>query len=167
MRAIVIALGLCVALAGCGQKSEKEKTTTIDTNNGSVTVSGNGTHMVVKSDNGQSTVEYNAGGNVHADMPDFAPLYPGARVTASIAGSGNTGGKGAMVTISTPDAPDAVIAFYKKHAAAAGFTDKMTMNSGDSTMYVATKDKASLQVTASKTGDGTQVQVTWSNGQNI
>jgi hypothetical protein len=164
MRALkMMMLGLCVAIAGCGQKSDK--TTTITGSNGSMTVTGNGSHMVIKSDNGKSTVEYSAGGDVHADMPDFAPLYPGAKVTSSMNGTGNGGNSGAMVTM-TVSAPAAdVITFYKQKATAAGFTEKMTMNEGNAQMYIAAKDKKSLQVTATSGGDGTQVQIVWANGQ--
>src|SRR5271154_983271 len=115
MRAVFVALSLslCVAAAGCGQKIGKGTTVTIPGQNGAVTVSTSGDQMTMKSADGKAMVEINSNGLGHANLPDYAPLYPGAKVTASISGTGNDGG-GAMVAFNVSAAPSDVIAFYKQ-----------------------------------------------------
>lgn len=165
MRTAVVALsvGICFVAAGCGQKSNT-KTVTIAGKDGNVTVSGNDQHMVIKSENGNATVEYSAQGMVHANMPDYAPLYPGAKVSSSVSSNGNNS-SGAMVTFSVSAAPADVVAFYKQKAHAAGFSDTMNTATDNSMAFIATKDKKTLEVVASKSSDGTQAQVIWSSGQ--
>jgi len=164
---VALSLGICLVAAGCGQKSDQNKTTTIAGNGGSVVYSGNGDHMVIKSTNGNATVEYSSTGMVHANMPDFAPLYPGAKVTSSVSGTNtnSNGGSGAMVTFTVPASQSDVIAFYKQKAGAAGLGETMNMDQGNTMMFVAGKEKKSLQVVATKTDSGTQAQVIWGNGE--
>jgi hypothetical protein len=165
MRVSVAALGLsvCLAVASCG-KSDNGKTVVYSGNNGTVTAtqSGNGEHVVVHSASGNETVEFNSNGLANVSMPDFAPLYPGAKVTSSINATGANGG--AMVAFTTSAAPGDVIAFYKQKSAAAGLASTFDMSQGDNMSYVAAKDKKSLQVIAAKSSNGTQATVTWTAG---
>jgi hypothetical protein len=168
MRAIVVALGLsvCVLVAGCGQKSDKDKTVTISGNDGNVTIAGNNEHMVVKSADGNATVDINANGIARANMPDFAPLYPGAKVTSSISGDNSRDGTtGAMVMFTVAAAPADVIAFYKQKADAAGLPQTMSADVNNTVMFSATKDKKTITVSATKSNDTTQVQVVWGSGK--
>jgi hypothetical protein len=165
MRVAVVAsfLGAILAVAACGQKSDSNKTVTISGNNGKVTISGNSQQMTMKSDDGKTTVEYNTDGLGHADMPAFAPLYPGAKVLSSVASAGN-GGKGAMVAFTVAAAPSDIVAFYKQKASAAGLVETLNATEAGGMTFMASKDKMMVEVIATKSADGAQVQVIWSNG---
>jgi hypothetical protein len=162
MRAAFVALSLsvCVIVAGCGKSSER----TYATKDGNVTVTSSGNnaeHMTVNSANGTATIDINANGGAHAAMPDFAPLYPGAKVTSSIVGNNSNGSKGAQVSFTVAASPSDVIAFYKKNIDAAGLPQTLNMSQGDSMMLVAGKDKKSVAVTVTKQDAGSQVLVIW------
>jgi hypothetical protein len=160
MRLITIAAVIAAAtlVAGCDQ--QPSKTVKIKGKDGSVTISGNTEHMTVKSDDGKTTVEINSNGLGNQKLPDFAPVYPGAKVQGSVAAQTEGGG---TFAIETSDAPDKVIAFYKDRAKSAGLAEKLSMTSNGSVTYMASADdgKKSLQVIASKTDAGSQVQVYW------
>lgn len=144
-------------LSGCGKKDTKVYT---DSNGNTVAMSNSGDgHMTVTGADG-AKVEIGAGSE--AKMPSWLPLYPGAKVTASFTGQGKEGA-GGMVSFTTADAPEAVIAFYKQKAGASGMADTMNMNSGGTLVYIASNEKAKTQlsVSASKGGDGTTGQVNW------
>ena len=156
-----------MVLAGCGKKHEEEsRHITISGKDGNVTISGNGEHFTMKSDNGKTTFEVNAGGlGANVKMPAFLPLYPGAKVQSSLAGTDGKGG-GGMVMFETGARPADVIGFYKQKSAAAGFTESFNMQSGDMTTFAsgAKEGKKGMQVVATKTDHGANVQVTWSGG---
>jgi CDGSH-type Zn-finger protein len=153
----VAMIGAAVTLAGCGKSNEKTYT---DGNGNSVTTSDNGDgHMTITGANGEK-VEFGTGAN--AKMPSDIPLYPGAKVTASFTGNGKDG-SGGVVTFTTTDSPDQVIAFYKQKADSIGLAQTMNMDMGGTKTYVAAsdKEKRTLSITATKSSDETTGQVTW------
>lgn len=100
--------------------------------------------------------------------PAFAAIYPGGEIDGQpTAGSGEAG-DGGMVTFTTDASPDAVVAFYKSRAEAAGLASTAGLNQGDARAYGAAgtgEDGASLQVVASPGEEGqTSVLLTWSAG---
>ena len=101
--------------------------------------------------------------------PAFAVLYPGAAVEEPATTAVGPDGEGGLVTFATDAAPDAVVAFYRQHAEAAGLTSVMGMNQGDARAYGAAgaqPNGASLQVVASPgETDRTSVQLTWNAGR--
>ncbi len=109
-----------------------------------------------------------AGPAAAPDAPAFAVLYPGATLeTAPVTATGPTG-PGGIATYTTDADPDAVIAFHRARAEAAGLSSSMAMNQGDARAYGATSvdGRANLQVVASATEDGpTSVQLSWSAGK--
>ena len=100
--------------------------------------------------------------------PVFAALYPGAEADAPATVASGPTGPGGLITFSTDATPDAVVAFYRQRAEAAGLSPIMAMNQGEARAYGAAArkaDGASLQVVASPDDDGrTSVQLTWSAG---
>lgn len=103
-----------------------------------------------------------------ADAPAFAVLYPGATIEGPAVTASGPAGPGGMVTYTTEADPDAVIAFHRTRAEAAGLATSMAMNQGDARAYGAAKPAvgAVLQVVASPTEAGeTSVQLSWSAGQ--
>ena len=100
--------------------------------------------------------------------PVFAALYPGAQADAPATVASGPTGPGGLITFTTDAAPEAVIAFYRQRAEAAGLAPVMAMNQGEARAYGAAArktDGATLQVVASP-GEGglTSVQLTWSAG---
>jgi hypothetical protein len=168
----VLSFGVCLAVASCG-RSDNGKTVVYSNGNGTVTASQNGDqeHVVVHSATGAATMDYSANGMTHMTMPDFAPLYPGAKVTSSLNESAATGG-GALVVFTTTSSPSDVIAYYKQKATAAGLTPTLDMTAGDTMTFIAntpnsvtTANKKALQVSASKSSDVTQVSMTFTTGK--
>jgi hypothetical protein len=164
MRAAIVALSLsvCVVVAGCGKGSEK--TVVIPGKDGNVTVtsSNDSQHMVMHSADGTATVDINSNGGANTKMPDFAPLYPGAKVTSSVVGANSKDGQqGAMVIFSVAASPTDVVAFYKQKATAAGLPQTMSADINNTQMFAAGKDKKSVTVSASASNGTTQVQVLW------
>ncbi len=100
--------------------------------------------------------------------PAFASLYPGASLDAPAVTASSPAGPGGLATYTTEADPDAVIAFHRARAEAAGLSSAMAMNQGEARAYGAANPAsgASLQVVASATGpDTTSVQLSWSAGR--
>jgi len=100
--------------------------------------------------------------------PAFAALYPGAQTDGPATVANGPTGPGGLITFTTDAGPDAVVAFYKQRAEAAGLAPVMAMNQGEARAYGAaarSTNGATLQVVASP-GEGglTSVQLTWSAG---
>ena len=100
--------------------------------------------------------------------PAFAALYPGAQADGPATVANGPTGPGGLITFTTDAAPDAVVAFYRQRAEAAGLAPVMAMNQGEARAYGAAARKengATLQVVAAP-GEGglTSVQLTWSAG---
>ena len=162
MRRYLLPLVCVAALTGCGRNQDQQHTVAINGNGGSVTVSGSGEHMTIHDANGKQTVEINSnGGSAPSNMPDFVAVYPGAKITASVAGAGN--GNGGMMVEQTSASIADVVTFYKKKSSDAGFAETMNMTMGGSTMFTATSPdkKKSLSVVASTANGATQAQITW------
>jgi hypothetical protein len=159
MRALILGIGLTCLLAACDQN--KQQGSVVVSQNGQVSVSANGEHLTVTDAKNKETVNYSSNGLASANLPSFVPLYPGAKVTTSVVGSGTANG-GTIVFV-TSDSPEAVIAYYKQKSAAAGFAQTANMNMGGMTMFTATADaqKKSLQVMASTQNGKTQGQIVW------
>ena len=100
--------------------------------------------------------------------PAFAAVYPGAQIDSPATLASGPTGPGGLITFTTDAAPDAVVAFYRQRAEAAGLAPVMAMNQGEARAYGAAARKengATLQVVAAP-GEGglTSVQLTWSAG---
>lgn len=105
---------------------------------------------------------------ISPDAPPFAVLYPGATLDAPAVTASSAAGPGGLATYTTEAGVDAVIAFHRAQAEAAGLSSAMAMNQGEARAYGAANpgSGASLQVVASATGaDTTSVQISWSAGR--
>jgi len=154
MRLVLVATAVAaVSLAACGKAEEKRQQPAVQ-----VTKDG----YTVTSKDGSATVVTGKAAAA-AKAPDFAPLYPGAKVESSVAGIGNDKADGGTLVYKVAAKPDAVVAFYKQKAAAEGFKTEMDANMGAANMFAA-GDEASgkaLQVIASAADGGSSVQVIW------
>lgn len=106
------------------------------------------------------------------NMPDYAPIYPGARIENVMEGtSSGEGGadSGGMVTFLTDADMETVARFYRERLDASGLTERSDVSMGSAMMLSATSAENSsnaVQVTLSPNdeGNGTRVSVTYSRG---
>jgi len=104
------------------------------------------------------------------NAPAFAVIYPGAELKGPATTAQGPAGPGGIVQFTTDAAPDAVIAFYRQRAEAAGLKPINSMNRGNAQAYSA-GDGADgrgqlMQVIATRVEDGpTDVQLDWTNGR--
>lgn len=77
------------------------------------------------------TVESGSGARAPANMPDFAPLYPGATIENSMTGtsSGESGAnRGGMVTLRVNDGAEQVAAFYRQALDRSNLSERNELN---------------------------------------
>jgi hypothetical protein len=103
-----------------------------------------------------------------AGAPRFAVIYPGGTPTGPATVAQGPSGPGGIVSFTTPSSPDAIIAYYRKAAEAAGLASVMAMNQGEARAYGAAAEDGSgklLRVVATPTEGGeTNVQLDWTAG---
>ena len=104
------------------------------------------------------------------NAPAFAVIYPGAELKGPATTAQGPSGPGGIVQFTTAATPEAVIAFYRQRAEAAGLKPINSMNSGDAQAYSA-GDGADgrgqlMQVIATRVEGGpTDVQLDWTAGR--
>jgi hypothetical protein len=147
---LVIGLGL----AGCGQSS----TTTVATPEGTVRTSADGSTTTLTGASGPSAT-FGAGATA-TQLPDFLPLYPGAKVLSSI-NAPQAGMQGGSVAFETNASPAEVVTFYKQKAAAQGLAETLSSTETDGMTYMASKDQTMVQVIASKGTNSTEIVLSW------
>lgn len=110
-RVMTIALAGALVLIGC---SDRQSRTITDPDTGE-----------------RVELETGAGARAPANMPDFAPLYPGSRIESSMAGSGtgeagsNSGG---MVVFHVSDGADQVASYYRAALDRSDLTERNEIN---------------------------------------
>ncbi|WP_332659473.1 hypothetical protein [Brevundimonas sp.] len=100
--------------------------------------------------------------------PVFAVVYPGGAVSGPATVAQGPDGPGGILSFTTDAAPEAVIAFYRQRAEAAGLASVMAMNQGEARAYGAAAEDGSgklLRVVATPVENGpTSVQLDWTAG---
>jgi hypothetical protein len=146
--------------AGCNKEKAAEKAAEkatggqvdIDSKTGQV-------NMKQKGPDGKETeVQLGQNTTLPADFPKSVPVYPGAKIMASV--SISQGENGHMLTLSTQDSVGAVLEFYKKNLS--GFKVDGELGGADTTILTMSSDSMTVSVTASKSSaDGsTMIQLT-------
>lgn len=98
----VILLGF--ALAGCGERETR------------IPVDGaNGENVTLRTGNAIAAP---------ANLPEFTPLYPGARIESVLEGNGSAGRQGGMVAFRTSDSTEKVAAYYRARLDASGLPER-------------------------------------------
>jgi len=122
-------LALLALLAGCGERNVERTVKTADGSTVKVEQAADGDHAKITATSADGTTTFSAGadGKWPEKMADYAPAYPGAKVTTSMAGTSDDG-TGGMVTFETSDSPQKVVDFYKPRAAAAGLGNVSNMD---------------------------------------
>lgn len=178
---ILAALGL-VMVAGCGEKAaEKAMETAVTAQGGSadVDIEGESMQITAKDEDGKTmtmnvdgdnaaftandgAVSVNVGENVElpAGMPKDVPLYPGMRVVTSIE---DTSENAVNISATTEDSIDKVTQYYKKEAAAHGWTEQMAQSMGEMQMLNYTKAGRLLNVMVVAADGQTGIQLTISS----
>jgi hypothetical protein len=144
---VIAASGLFVGLlAACGPSAPKEGTASINPVKGEAVVNlGKGEMAAVSM-------------KAPANLPPYAPAYPGATVQSSVAGIGGT--TGGMLAMMSADAPDQIMAFYKKAADGAGLKTVNETTSATRSTFMARDGEKNVGVNLSTVGPGrTMVQV--------
>jgi hypothetical protein len=144
----ILAGAAMLARAACGGNDATEESRgevaenasgTVDTEDGeasySVRQDGENSTLTVTGPDG-TTGKFVSGTGAADFLPDFAPLYPGAKVTGG-AGGDSQGGLGGMVGFETGDAAEEVIGWYKDQAGRQGMKIAAEMTMGDSRMLAA------------------------------
>jgi hypothetical protein len=136
-RLMIAALG-GLALAACG--GQDTKTVTVPAGDGGTatvktTEKGDTQEVTITGPDGKSTAVITAGDGAAApaNLPAFAPVYPGAKIESSLSGSGPEGSGGVLV-MTTKDAPDKVAAFYEARIKAANLGDTTRFSNNDMQM---------------------------------
>lgn len=168
MRLVLIAAAAtAVLLAGCGKKEDKadEASTPATAGSGAfetrpaVTVNPADGPRVDAAEVAATVAK--PGESLHA--PEFAPLYAGGKLTSQVTGL-SKGDTDSGTYVYTADAtPEAVTAFYKAKAEAAGLKTSMDNDMGAARMFAATDEATDrgVQVIASTAQGKTNVQVMW------
>jgi uncharacterized lipoprotein YajG len=123
-------------------------------------------HTITDPESGESVTlrtakDADAGIAPPPNLPAFAPIYPGATITATV--SGNADEAKGMVSLVTTDSAEAVLTFYRDKAAAAGLAEQAEMNMNGTrilTIGGAQGGNAALQITVSPLEDENKRQIT-------
>lgn len=109
----------------------------------------------------QGKAEIRSGGAAIANWPEGVPPYPGADTNQSVDVSGGApGGAGRILGFRTNDTPQQVIAFYAPAIVRGGYSVANQMDLGQTATLSARRGQGeALNITATRTGDVTQVQI--------
>lgn len=151
-RAASLALVLVAAIGFAGCSSHK---TTVQTDNGTATVTTSQDNQTTTVQTGQGSVSIGKGAVDPSKLG--APVYPGASQDSEGGMSMNgSEGSGAMAAFKTTDPFDKVYDYYKGQLPAG--SEKLKVSQGDSSM-------ASFQIGDDKSPDQTTVMITAKNGE--
>lgn len=97
-----------------------------------------------------------------AGLPEYAPLYPGGKITLCTQGDAAPGKIGGAVGFTSSDAPDAVVALYKGKATAAGLKIGMDLDQSGSKVFSAMDGDRTMRVQALPEANGGATAIlTW------
>lgn len=150
-------------LAACGSNAKEQTITTPDGSKVKVEQQGDdAARITTQSANGSATLTAGGSGQWPAQTVEYAPAYPGAKVTTSMAGNSDEGA-GGMVSFETSDSPEKVVDFYKPRAAAAGLTNVSNMDVNGAKIFGASDEATgrSLGIQASVADGKTTALLTY------
>jgi predicted small lipoprotein YifL len=115
----------------------------------------------------QGKAEIRSGAAAVANWPEGVPPYPGADTNQSVNVTGGApGGTGRILGFRTGDSPQQVIAFYAPAVVRSGYSVANQMDLGQTATLSARRGQGeALNITATRTGDVTQVQIIAAAGQ--
>lgn len=109
----------------------------------------------------QVKAEIRSGGAAAANWPEGVPPYPGADTNQSVnVTGGEPGSAGRILGFRTSDTPQQVIAFYAPAIVRGGYSVANQMDLGQTATLTGRRGQGeALNITATRTGDVTQVQI--------
>lgn len=109
----------------------------------------------------EGRVEVRSGGAAAADWPEGVPPYPGAQTNQSVNVTAAQAGQGGRILgFRTADTPQQVISFYARELVRGGYSVANQMDMGQTATLTARRGESEgLNVTATRIGDATQVQI--------
>jgi hypothetical protein len=115
----------------------------------------------------QGKAEIRSGSAAVANWPEGVPAYPGADTNQSVNVSGGaSGGAGRIMGFRTNDTPQQVIAFYAPAVVRGGYSVANQMDMGQTATLTARRGQGeALNITATRTGGVTQVQIVAAAGR--
>ncbi|MBK6695613.1 MAG: hypothetical protein IPG50_25890 [Myxococcales bacterium] len=168
LRLFATLIAATVSLTGCSKIQEKLTEKAAEKAAEAVIKSQTGENVEINAKDGKLTVQgkdgvatFGAGAKIPDDFPKSAPIYPGAKVQGVMTSAGAQG-SGAVVTLTTPDASEKVVAFYKA-AASKGKKALLDMATpaGQMIAWQAADDaQISTVITTDPAAGGTQIVVT-------
>lgn len=134
----LLAITVICLLSGCSQTYKNP-------DGGSMTMSGDGKNISIKSGDGKTTVDGTMTDTYPQNLP--VPQYPGSKITNNM--TINTSGKSGqtLVQLSTKDKPTQILQFYKDKLAGSSWKIDTTVDSPGSASYMgASKGAVQLNV---------------------
>jgi hypothetical protein len=129
----VAMIAAMVALANCG--GSKDASVSIpDGKGGSTKIETSGETSTIKTADGSTTTI--SSGAANANFPAYAPQYPGATL-GEVSNISSDAGSMTTAVMTTPDAPDKVLAFYKEKLTAGGVPVGVESKSPEMSMLMA------------------------------
>lgn len=149
----VAALSLLLLVGAC-----KDEPRVVVKSDGTTIVDGPGDTVIQAAEDGASLPP-------PADLPAFAPAYPGARLSTRISGEAAVGAKGgALFVFETADPVEKVAAFYDASAKAAGARAAVVVTEADSAVRIfgskAEGQGAMVAISRSEPGPGSEIVIT-------
>ena len=96
------------------------------------------------------------------NLPDFVPVYEGARITTCVSGPDGRGRHvSGNIVYSAAATPDRILAWSRERARAAGLAERLVT---PLSFAAGEKTQRSLMVITQRTGAETRVMITWSSG---
>lgn len=154
LAALVVPMGTgCRAITR--KLSEKAAEKAIEESTGAKDVDLSSGGIKVQADNGEK-IEIGGGAKMPDGWPDYAPQYPGSKITAALSSP-----SGKTATMESTDSPDKVIAFYKEKLTGGGFKQTVAGNfNGMQTLTMQKgNNKSNAVLTAQRQGDKTLISV--------
>jgi hypothetical protein len=113
------------------------------------------------------SAEIRSGGATLANWPEGVPPYPGADTGQSVNVTGGTPGQaGRILGFRTADSPQRVINFYAQAILRSGYSIANQMDMGQTATLSARRGQSeALNITATRAGDATQVQIVAAAGR--
>lgn len=112
------------------------------------------------------SAEIRSGGATLANWPEGVPAYPGADTGQSVNVTGTPGQAGRILGFRTIDSPQRVINFYADAILRSGYNIVNQMDMGQSATLSARRGQGeALNITATRAGDATQVQIVAAAGR--
>lgn len=161
MRAIIVLAASLLTLSACGGGGGTGNDGAAKTAPGASPPAAGQQPAEISISTPQGKAEIRSESAAVANWPEGVPPYPGADTNQSVNVTGGApGGAGRILGFRTGDTPQQVIAFYAPAVVRGGYSVANQMDLGQTATLSARRGQSeALNITATRTGDVTQVQI--------